>query len=345
MSVFGQVWVFSAVAFVLGAFLSWLFLARPAQRRAAELQRSLTSAPSAARSGRAGGAERTRIAPAAGSREDEDDPVAPATRQVEPASSAPDSATPQEVTEHLAPAPGWLEQDSLQGRGASARPEASQVDDIDEDFSRLDALEPDYPEYGDEADADEPTQYRGAYGGLGTGSSEDDRGGRRGGSLFEPAPDADPGDSATYAYGDGPESEDTPEHGERTTLLPKRQPGRSAESFDAPRPVEPSMRPVARRGQDSGGGHGGSLFEPSDTPPPIRSQAGEGALPPGPFGPGSAMPKPGGERPSEDFTVKASVTALRYCAEGSEQYPRMVAEVWFRTPADAERVGFRPLSS
>ena len=78
--------------------------------------------------------------------------------------------------------------------------------------------------------------------------------------------------------------------------------------------------------------------------PPARSHEQGAPVPSGPFGPGSAMPLPGGGRPSPDFSVKASVTALRYCTDGSAQFPQMVAEVWFRTPADAERVGFRPVS-
>jgi hypothetical protein len=56
------------------------------------------------------------------------------------------------------------------------------------------------------------------------------------------------------------------------------------------------------------------------------------------------MPRPGGGRPSAEFTVKASVTALRFCTEDSSQFARMVAEVWFRSSADAERVGFRVLT-
>ncbi|GAA4299080.1 hypothetical protein GCM10023148_57660 [Actinokineospora soli] len=66
-------------------------------------------------------------------------------------------------------------------------------------------------------------------------------------------------------------------------------------------------------------------------------------VPPGPFGPGSAMPLPGGNSPSSEYRVKASVTALRYCSPESPKFDRTVAEVWFRTVADAERVGFRPL--
>ncbi|WP_424190006.1 hypothetical protein ACOBQX_14460 [Actinokineospora sp. G85] len=66
-------------------------------------------------------------------------------------------------------------------------------------------------------------------------------------------------------------------------------------------------------------------------------------VPPGPFGPGSAMPLPGGRPPSSEFTIKASVTALRYCSPESPKFDRTVAEVWFRSVDDAERVGFRPL--
>jgi hypothetical protein len=94
-----------------------------------------------------------------------------------------------------------------------------------------------------------------------------------------------------------------------------------------------------------------SLFEPiipaidedTSTPPPphrIRQGSGGGR---GPFGPGSAMPLAGGGSPSPEFTIKASVAALRYCTPESPQFGRTVAEVWFRTAADAERVGFRPV--
>lgn len=93
-----------------------------------------------------------------------------------------------------------------------------------------------------------------------------------------------------------------------------------------------------------------SLFEPivpaSDgapvPPPPNKLRDGNGGGR-GPFGPGSAMPLPGGASPAPEFTIKASVAALRYCTPESPQFGRTVAEVWFRTAADAERVGFRPV--
>ncbi|WP_086840600.1 sunset domain-containing protein [Amycolatopsis kentuckyensis] len=180
------------------------------------------------------------------------------------------------------------------------------------------------------------------------------------GSVRQDEPEED--EPPQYAFGgDITESElDVPPEtpAEATQVLPKRQPRDAVRGgFDAPQPIQPSMRTVERREPDLSGAHSGSLFEPSvqpnqaaaaagvvaPEPPPARQAAGD-SVPPGPFGPGSAMPRPGGGAPSDSFAVKASVTALRYCTEESAQFPKMVAEVWFRTAEDAERVGFRPLS-
>lgn len=148
------------------------------------------------------------------------------------------------------------------------------------------------------------------------------------------------------------EAADAPDAAETTSLLPKRQRGASNRirgGFEPPRPIQPSVRPVARRTPQDSSVSSGSLFEPSTgdagaQPPPARTTDAGASVPSGPFGPGSAMPLPGGGRPSNEFAVKASVTALRYCTEDSPQFPRMVAEVWFASVADAERVGFRPLT-
>lgn len=156
--------------------------------------------------------------------------------------------------------------------------------------------------------------------------------------------------------------EESPEElapADSTQILPKRQRRESPRGgFDPPQPIQPSMRAIERRepNSDLSGTHSGSLFEPAvqpgqygmpaaaPEPPPARDPIPADSVPPGPFGPGSAMPRPGGGRPADEFGVKASVTALRYCTDESPQFPRMVAEVWFRTTADAERVGFRPLT-
>ncbi|MEU8636673.1 hypothetical protein AB0C38_31265 [Amycolatopsis sp. NPDC048633] len=181
-----------------------------------------------------------------------------------------------------------------------------------------------------------------------------------GGEQSEEVEEAEPEEAPQYAFagedaGANGELDVPPETpAESTQVLPKRQPREALRGgFDAPQPIEPSMRTVERRETDLSGAHSGSLFEPSVQPnqtalaapePPPAREAAEDAVPPGPFGPGSAMPRPGGGRPGDGFEVKASVTALRYCTDDSAQYPKMVAEVWFRTAEDAERVGFRPLS-
>ncbi|MFI5605886.1 hypothetical protein [Amycolatopsis sp. NPDC051903] len=173
------------------------------------------------------------------------------------------------------------------------------------------------------------------------------------GAVAEPAPEpVEPVESSVESAGS---TEDAVEDALEPGALPKRQPRESPRGgFEPPRPIEPSMRSVERREPELTGAQSGSLFEPSVQPnqvaaamaapePPPARETPEDSVPPGPFGPGSAMPRPGGGRPSEAFTIKASVTALRYCTDESPQFPRMVAEVWFRTSADAERVGFRPL--
>lgn len=159
-------------------------------------------------------------------------------------------------------------------------------------------------------------------------------------SAFEEAPrfgGIEPVADETTAF-DSVESGELPVEPEETAmettqLLPKRQRGESIRGgFEPPRPIQPSMRAVERREPSSSettGIHSGSLFEPTvqpnhvaPEPPPARHQAVDQSVPSGSFGPGSAMPRPG----------------------GAPQFPRMVAEVWFRTAADAERVGFRPLT-
>ncbi|WP_026425770.1 hypothetical protein [Actinokineospora inagensis] len=159
-------------------------------------------------------------------------------------------------------------------------------------------------------------------------------------------------------------------------LLPKRVPAKPQTRFPfgvqtsspaaPPAPVAaPALEPQVARTATATSDRERSLFEPilpADTsgaskpaPPPPNRLRGARTLqqspptgvdpfvPPGPFGPGSAMPLPGGRSPSSEYTVKASVTALRYCSPESPKFDRTVAEVWFRSVADAERVGFRPL--
>lgn len=171
-----------------------------------------------------------------------------------------------------------------------------------------------------------------------------------------PSPDAQPSasDATGTAAAPDPAAEQQDDGGEPdidpVTGLPRRRRGASNRirgGFAPPRPIEPSIRPVTRRTPQRGVSSG-SLFEPrrGEQAGGVAQASGHAEaaeVPPGPFGPGSAMPLPGGGRPDPSFTVKASVTELRYCAEGSPQFASMIPEVWFATPNDAERVGFRPV--
>jgi hypothetical protein len=141
------------------------------------------------------------------------------------------------------------------------------------------------------------------------------------------------------------------------SALPKRVPSKPQHRHPfGVQTVSPAATAPVVATPDTGSERMRSLFEPvipAETtggqqnavlPPPHRLHTTESRpSAPGPFGPGSAMPLPGGASPSPEFTVKASVTALRYCTPESPQFGKTVAEVWFRSASDAERVGFRPV--
>ena len=73
---------------------------------------------------------------------------------------------------------------------------------------------------------------------------------------------------------------------------------------------------------------------------PIRRPSSGG--PRTPFGPGSALPKPDGSAPSDDYSVKAVLGSRTYHAAGSGDFDAVKAEVWFHGVDEAERAGFTP---
>ncbi|WP_216210632.1 sunset domain-containing protein [Amycolatopsis aidingensis] len=416
MSIFGQVWLWSLAAFVLGALLTWLLLVRPAQSRIADLERRLAAAPTPERGQLHQDPEPTLVQhqPAAASSGDGPglDPDAL------PGVPEPAEETAAERTRFVGPVepqpqPQWLEQDSFAQAGRDAdepteyryAEEPPRYGDQDEEYGQYEPYGQ-YDQYLQETHPDEEAEQAWdstqALSVLEPGQEdqyeyeaarpepepEPEPRERQPASLFTELPayeyvdeDSDyndyNGDAGYRDYGqheDQPEQQhaeyegeqpgeppaETPSPPDTTQVLPKRQPREVPRGgFDQPEPIQPSMRTVSRRepAPEVEGTHSGSLFQPAvpagpaaeqpgPVPPPARDHVPEegGALPSGPFGPGSAMPLPGGGSPAEDYRVKASVTALRYCTEDEPRYPNMVAEVWFRTPADAERVGFRPLT-
>jgi hypothetical protein len=382
MSIFGQVWLWSVAAFLVGVLLTWVLLVRPAQARSRALERRLQAAQAAASErqstptppARAVETERVPEPPAVVERPAEEPAVAPEPNWYdrEPVSGQDDSVFEPESE---------AEKTSIFKPYQKPEPERGSLFDSDDEAAERGALFVHEPEpaaqseaereslFGSEAEPEHGSLFRpGAeaeHGSLFGQDLEPERGHRY---APEPAPEESYGSHAAmeeppaYAFGGGePHSPVAAEAAtEATAILPKRQPRSTPpSSFEPPRP---SMRSIERREPVADeGGRSGSLFEPAVrpntaagahavapepvlSPPPARTPVPDGSIPPGPFGPGSAMPRPGGGRPSDEFAVKASVTALRYCTEDSVQFGRMVAEVWFRSPADAERVGFRPLS-
>lgn len=366
MSIFGQVWLWSLLAFVVGALLTWLVLVLPARKRIRELEATLTAVHAERGAPRS---EQSAVeTPAVARKAWEQDEAEPWT---------PDEAeldAPKDRTRQLDPEPRLWEPEPVAQEPWEPEPVAQTAAAAEAWEPEQEAGKLDQPEFHSALEEQPPTEY------MHISEADDEPEG----ALFQRQPTPDPDwfdqeplpersafEEAPRFGGIKPIADETtafdsvdsgqlpmePEETamETTQLLPKRQRGESIRGgFEPPRPIQPSMRAVERREPSSSemtGIHSGSLFEPTVQPnhvapeaPPARHQAADQAVPPGPFGPGSAMPRPGGARPSDDFAVKASVTALRYCTEESPQFPRMVAEVWFRSAVDAERVGFRPLT-
>ncbi|MFD2397482.1 hypothetical protein ACFSVJ_12940 [Prauserella oleivorans] len=304
MSIFGQVWVFSAIAFVLGALLAWLFLVRPAQRRIRELERRLAASESEP----APVAEPEPRAPSAKPSADEpaDEDVAPMTRRFVPAGQQPDDT---ETTQHITRPTEWMERDSLEEyrarRGEPERPveeddlhPAEQPWDAEQDRPDVaSVLSPDDSmRSGPRADGPfQPTEPRQ----LPDPAPEPEQPEpKRSGSLFEPGAyepqeTAPPERPATPPPAETPEPDDAPPayaFGEagatpdddavnQTQVLPKRQPRKPAGGFDPPKPIQPSMRPVTRREPDTTGVQSGSLFEPTVAPGAGPAPAREPAPP------------------------------------------------------------------
>ncbi|MEV4051682.1 hypothetical protein AB0J55_10885 [Amycolatopsis sp. NPDC049688] len=394
MSIFGQVWLWSLAAFFVGAVLTWLVLVLPLRKNVRKLESALAQAHAdAARTPANAGAEafsrpEPRFEPEPTRQEtsypgtlvaappihrddvhddiDEDfaelDAQVPTRVPPEPEPEPqPDEDDPYRTaaTQFLTPVDELEQVDAYHAPATEYLAPDEEPEPVSPALSRLEQPEsaagslfqPPGEETPDWFDH-EPRSERSAF-------EEPVERTRYLGSVGKDEPEEE-AEAPQYAFGgdvaDGELDVPAETPAEATQVLPKRQPREAVRGgFDAPQPIQPSMRTVERREPDLSGAHSGSLFEPSvqpnqaaaaiaaPEPPPARQAAGD-SVPPGPFGPGSAMPRPGGGAPSDSFAVKASVTALRYCTEDSTQFPKMVAEVWFRTAEDAERVGFRPLS-
>jgi hypothetical protein len=102
---------------------------------------------------------------------------------------------------------------------------------------------------------------------------------------------------------------------------------------------EPLVDPEQQRRH--GVGRAGATNRPSaGQPPPPPSTPAEAPAARMPFGPGSALPRPDGSAPSPDFHVKALLPSRHYVTPDEPEFEHTRAQVWFRSPADAQRAGF-----
>lgn len=397
MSTFGQVWVFSASAFVLGAFLAWLFLVRPAKSHIRDLEWRLADSEARAR------AEHDELDMFDEIDEfDKFDELVEAGRfNAEPEPFPEFESVEAETTHHIPIVPAQIElADHLPlppmtmepSEPAPEAPAPEAVEPAEEELTQVipaisDRTElplPDRPELPDPKRSDdsspigsvlepdggteigkllEPANAESTAGDLGaagsTGAVGDEK---RAPSLFAPQSfpedarqeDPDPNPPA-YAFG-GPDAKpDDEAEAERTTVLPKRRPQENTPAkLDQANPASlansaksprlPRRMPASREEKpDQAGNKSGSLFEPMVNPPAPDQDEAQGVSETGPFGPGSAAPTPDGASPSADYPVKANVTLLRYATDDAPEFGDLVAEVWFRSAADAEKVGFRPV--
>lgn len=85
----------------------------------------------------------------------------------------------------------------------------------------------------------------------------------------------------------------------------------------------------------------------ADQPPADETPTGripvltatEPTVEPGDY-PGSAKPLADGSAPSAEFTIKGKAGSMLFHTKESPYFSRTKADVWFRTPADAEAANF-----
>ncbi|CRK60111.1 LSU ribosomal protein L4p (L1e) [Alloactinosynnema sp. L-07] len=113
----------------------------------------------------------------------------------------------------------------------------------------------------------------------------------------------------------------------------------ASKDFGADSPTEPDAA-----AESADGGSSWSSEPPSsDSSEPLSAISADADAPAiEPFGAGSARPLAGGAAPSSEYTVKGNEDSMLYHTTDSPYYGRTIAEVWFKTPADAERAGFSP---
>lgn len=373
--IFVQVWLYTIVGFVVGVGLTLLFAVLPLRRklRALESERA-RSAQQQDRQDRPRRSEPTLRAAEAGGAPGEAAAETPTARQSQERVFAPRTDPPAPVPEET-PEEQTIVLEAFDFGGPDSRTQTRTLpeeddqpwqpevridpnDRLSEQFAKRSA--PPEPQLPTRNDGGNGTQGPFARPAADEPASFMDEPFKEGPSRE--GQDAAPAD-AFRAFPDGQDtgtSDDLPPQGapKGAAFSYLSEPVHDAPSSGFPEPfkgVEQDAEPLPQRRPGaagaaaayegplagSGPSAGGSLFDPSagmnTGPPDVRH--GDGP-PAGPFGAGSALPRPDGSSPSPEFTVKARTSSMVFHTERSPFFDRLLPQVWFRSVEDAQRAGF-----
>ncbi|GAA2809883.1 hypothetical protein [Saccharopolyspora taberi] len=317
---FTQVWLWSLAAFALGSLITWLLFVRPLQRRL----ESVIAEPPGHEARSAVEDTRTDIEEAPLDLLDppEPDRLGPARepepefgnwdRPPRPWSARVPAEMPAEITQQVVPKGG--DGDTVTAevpvtvRSDDAETpswfEKPDLEDVAPEWpQQADAGAEPEPEKPEKPEAEKPDAEKPEFGAPVSGQLR---------SLFEPLAD----ESTPYVPPLGAEvTQNIPrvDDGEPQPL-PRRTPGA------APRPGLPRKQESTDEASESrsDGEHAQADAVNSEAAPAAEEPAREG------------------------YMIKGHFASRQYHTPESPQYERIVAEVWFRTPADAEQAGFEP---
>lgn len=374
MSIFGNVWLYSAAAFVIGVFLTWLFWVRPLQKRLLAALRRYDRGPNGVpattadkpatqhMTGVMGGGRSTATGvtvPIATGHQEMSQETTSLFRSYRP------DGKPEEQTGSWVPVA--LDPDDDLSRGefppADQNVEFSQrawdpsrlnptgVDEAGEQsYQTTDPSDMDVsPESLISSDDHAEKESSKDVSDVDTGYPE------RVNTGSEMAENRQPDDHDTEYFTflqqqradvDSPygESEDKSSNedwkAERADIV-EGQTGVLATDLDVTQPTvsEASDRSMFEPVMDSDLALDDDLPDPRKPANPLpEPDRVDGPI--GPFGPGSALPQPDGSAPTPEFTVKARTSSMVFHTSTSPFFDRLLPQVWFRTPEDARRAGF-----
>ncbi len=154
--------------------------------------------------------------------------------------------------------------------------------------------------------------------------------------VKEPKPDKKALYEAALAAAGGDDADDSGATTKRRSAKKDKKADEDAKAAKAEDKAEAAPAEETAPAADTEGSAAASSGEEA-----TDTEAAEGTLTDGGFGPDSAGPTPDGSAP-EGFTVKGNKDSMKYHVEGSRWYDATTAEVWFRTAEAAEAAGFEP---